>query len=90
MLLGFAQGTVDVERFTPESRASLVGAVEQFAMPFLRALGPVQSLTLLEEETEEPSRRIRRYRAWYGKKPVLWRFELNQEGKLLSMEPTPE
>jgi CubicO group peptidase (beta-lactamase class C family) len=89
MLLGFGRGHVDVEQFAPEARAPLVGAVEQFAMPFLRALGSVRSLTLLEE-SGQPQRRIRRYRAWYGQKPILWRFELNQEGKILSMEPTPE
>jgi hypothetical protein len=89
MLLGFGREHVDVERFAPEVRAPLVGAIKQFAMPFLRALGPVRSLTLLEE-SGEPQRRIRLYRAWYGQKPVLWRFELNQADKILFLEPTPE
>jgi hypothetical protein len=90
LLRSLGEGKVDPESFAPAARPQMVGAIEQFALPFFRALGPPQSLSLLADTTED-DRHTRRYRVWYGgKKPVQWKFDLDRDGKILMMEPTPE
>lgn len=91
LLQAFAEGKVNPGLFAPQARQPLVGAIEGFVMPWFRALGAPHSLTLIEEKNEtEPQRRVRRYRVWYNKKSVLWKFELDKEGQIVGMEPTPE
>jgi CubicO group peptidase (beta-lactamase class C family) len=91
LLRGFAEGRVDPAPIAPDARPSLVGMIENFAMPWLRALGPLRSLTLLSDTRAADGRRVRRYRARYdGDKPVLWKFDLDADGRIVSLSPTPE
>lgn len=89
VLADAAHGTADPARFTPEAQQQIVPVLTGFALPFFRSLEPLGRFTLLEER-EKGDVRTRRYRAWYGKKPILWRFDLTREGKIISMQPTPE
>ena len=91
LLRGFAEGRVDPAPIAPDARPSLVGMIENFAMPWFRALGPPRSLALLSDTRAADGRRVRRYRARHdGGKPVLWKFDIDADGRIVSLSPTPE
>jgi CubicO group peptidase (beta-lactamase class C family) len=90
LLQELSAGKVDTSRFTPEAQQQFVPMLTGFALPFLRSLEPLRSFDLLEERTAEGGKTVRRYRAWYGNKPIVWMFELTPDGRVSNMSPTPE
>jgi CubicO group peptidase (beta-lactamase class C family) len=89
VLLDAAQGKVNADLFDQEAQKSLVPAFRDFGPVFFTSLDPLQSFVLVEQSAEG-ERRIRRYRALFGKKPIIWTFVLSKDGKIISMEPTSE
>ena len=89
VLLDAAQGKVNADLFNSEAQKSLVPAFRDFGPVFFISLDPLQSFVLVEQSAEG-ERRIRRYRALFGKKPIIWTFVLGKDGKIISMEPTSE
>ena len=89
VLLDAAQGKVNADLFNSEAQKSLVPAFRDFGPVFFSSLDPLQSFVLIEQSAEG-ERRIRRYRALFGKKPIIWTFVLSKDGKIISMEPTSE
>ena len=89
VLLDAAQGKVNADLFDSEAQTRLVPAFRDFGPVFFSSLDPVQSFVLVEQSAEG-ERRIRRYRALYGKQQIIWTFVLSKEGKIISMEPTSE
>jgi CubicO group peptidase (beta-lactamase class C family) len=89
VLLDAAQGIVNADLFNSEAQTSLVPAFRDFGPVFFISLDPLQSFVLVEQSAEG-ERRIRRYRALFGKKPIIWTFVLSKDGKIISMEPTSE
>lgn len=89
VLLDAAQGKVDPTPFTPEAQAGFVPALKNFGPVYFDSLDPLRSFVLIEQK-DEGHRRIRRYRALFGRKSVIWTFELTEEGKIISIEPRAE
>lgn len=84
-----AQGKVNADLFNSEAQKSLVPAFRDFGPVFFSSLDPLQSFVLVGQSAEG-GKRIRRYRALYGNKPIIWTFVLSEDGKIISMEPTSE
>ena len=89
VLLDAAQGKVNADLFDSEAQKSLVPAFKDFGPVFFSSLDPLQSFVLVEQSAER-ERRIRRYRALFGKQQIIWTFVLSKDGKIISMEPTSE
>ena len=89
MLLDATQEKVNDSLFTVESQRQFLPAFKTFALPFFKSLDPLQSWVLIEHKKTEKSI-LRRYRAVYGKKVIIWNFELSTDGKIISMEPSSE
>jgi CubicO group peptidase (beta-lactamase class C family) len=89
VLLDAAQGKVNADLFDSEAQKSLVPAFKDFGPVYFSSLDPLQSFVLVEQSAER-ERRIRRYRALYGKQQIIWTFVLSKDGKIISMEPTSE
>ncbi|HLE62325.1 MAG TPA: hypothetical protein VI750_04255 [Pyrinomonadaceae bacterium] len=89
VLLDAAQGKVNADLFNSEAQKSLVPAFRDFGPVFFSSLAPLQSFVLVEQSAEGETL-VRRYRALFGKKPVIWTFVLSKDGKMISMEPTSE
>jgi len=89
MLLDAAQEKVDDSLFTVDSQRNFVPAFKNFGLPFFKSLDPLQSLVLIEHKQMEKSI-LRRYQAVYGKKAIIWNFELSKDGKIISLQPSSE
>jgi hypothetical protein len=89
VLLDAEQGKVYPDLFDSEAQKSLVPAFKEFGPVFFSSLDPVQSFVLIEQSAEG-EKRVRRYRALYGKKPIIWTFVLSKDNKIISMEPISE
>lgn len=88
VLLDAQQGKADPARFAPEAQAMLP-FIQRAGPQFLGRLGPLNSFVLLERK-EEGKKLSLRYRAVFGETSLLWNFDLAPDGKILSLEPTPE
>jgi CubicO group peptidase (beta-lactamase class C family) len=89
VLVAAAQGKVDPALFSPEAQKEIVPFIQRVGPGFLRPLGPLKSLMLLEVR-DEPASRIYRYRALFKDSSLLWTFTLTKEGKISSLQPTEE
>ncbi len=89
VLVAAAQGKVDAALFSPEAQKEIVPLIQRVGPGFLRPLGPLKSLVLLEVRDEQASR-IYRYRALFQDSSLLWTFTLTKEGKISSFQPTEE
>jgi hypothetical protein len=86
---GIADGRVNEELFSPEARKQLVPSLREFGPQLIGFYEPLKSFTLVEQKRES-NRTIRKYRAMYGTKPVLWTFVLGNDRRIISMEPVSE
>ena len=86
---GLADGKVNEELFAPEARKQLVPSLREFGPQLIGFYDPLQSFTFVEQKPES-NRTIRKYRAMYGTKPVLWTFVLGNDRRIISMEPISE
>jgi CubicO group peptidase (beta-lactamase class C family) len=89
VLLDAAQDKVNADLFSSDAQKSLVPAFKDFGPVFFSSLDPLQSFVLIEQSVEGETR-VRRYRALFGKKAVIWSFVLSKDDKIISMEPTSE
>jgi CubicO group peptidase (beta-lactamase class C family) len=89
VLIAAAQGKVDPALFSPEAQKEIVPFIQRVGPGFLRPLGPLKSLILLEVRDEQASR-IYRYRALFKDSSLLWTFTLTKVGKISSLQPTEE
>jgi hypothetical protein len=89
LLVSIAQGRVDPILFSREAQAEMVPFIQRIGPNYLRPLGTLKSLVLLEVRDEKTSR-IYRYRAIFPDASLLWTFTLNREGKISSLQPTGE
>lgn len=80
-----AEGKADPEVFTPKLRAELFPNEMQEAGAFLKPLGPLVSLDLLERK-EEADVRVFRYRAVYRETAIFLRLELTRENKIAGLD----
>lgn len=89
VIVGMADGKVNEELFTPEARKKLVPSLREFGPQLIGLYDPLKSFTLVEQKLES-NRSIRKYRAMFGTKPVLWTFVLGDDRRIISMQPVPE
>jgi CubicO group peptidase (beta-lactamase class C family) len=89
LLIAIAQGKVDPTLFSQEARAQMVPFIQRVGPNYLRPLGALKSLVLLEVRDEKASRTYR-YRAIFQDASLLWTFTLNREGKISSLQPSEE
>lgn len=89
VLAGMAQGRLDAALFTPAAQQELVPDLSDFGPLILNWAQPLSALLLLEDSTEK-GQRVRRYRAVYGNKTLLCRFNLAPDGRIAEVETTPE
>lgn len=88
LLTGFAHGELPDEPFTDEARAGFLPQVRAFLPPYTRSLGEPTAIRLVAEDRNGTWARA--YRVMYQDKPVLWRFELDREGRINSLRPFPQ
>src|SRR5205085_220973 len=81
LLADAAQGTVNDDFFTTEARSQLVPMMRNLLPMYFRPLAPLQSFVLIERGEVQGRQRLR-YRAVYGKKPIVWKFEVDGNGKI--------
>ena len=86
---GLADSKVNEELFTQEARKQLVPSLREFGPQLIGFYDPLKSFILVEQKRES-DRTIRKYRAMYGPKPVLWIFVLGGDRRIISMEPVSE
>ena len=86
---GLAEGKVSEELFTPDARKQLVPSLREFGPQLIGFYDPLKSFILVEQK-HESDRTIRKYRAMYGTKPVLWTFVLGSDHGIISMQPVSE
>ncbi|MGH9900419.1 MAG: serine hydrolase domain-containing protein [Pyrinomonadaceae bacterium] len=82
------EGTLEPELFTPESRESILGGAKQ-AAEYLKSLGPLDSVELVERG-EEGGQRFYRYRLNYKDAPLLLTMTLTKEDKIAGLQLRPE
>jgi hypothetical protein len=83
------RGRVYAALFTPEAERQFVPLLEGMVWRYPASLDPLGAFSLLED-TRQGDVQTHCYRAWYGKKPIVWSFRLTAEGKILSTQPAPE
>ena len=85
-----AAGTLDPERFAPESRERLLPLLKQIGARFLHPAGALDSLVLLTESTDAGTR-TRRYRAVFANgQRTRWTVVFSPAGAIMSVDPRPE
>ena len=85
-----AAGTLDAERFAPESRERLLPLLKQIGARFLHPAGALDSLVLLTDSTDAGTR-TRRYRAVFANgQRTLWTVVFSPAGAIMSVDPRPE
>jgi hypothetical protein len=89
LLAGAGAGRVDRDLLAPEARDRMGPMLDELGPQITVMLGPLDSLALVDETTRDGAR-VRRYRARYGAKPVLWTVVLDAQGRVLSVEPASE
>jgi CubicO group peptidase (beta-lactamase class C family) len=86
---GMADGRVNEKLFTPEARKQLVPSLREFGPQLIGFYDPLKSFTLVEQKRES-NRTVRKYRAMYGTKPLLWTFVLGNDRRIISIQPVSE
>jgi CubicO group peptidase (beta-lactamase class C family) len=84
-----AKGRVDAAQFTEGAGREMLPFIQRAGPRMLGTLGDLTSFTLIERKGNG-AQRIRRYRAIYATKTVVWSFTLERDGKVSAMEPTEE
>ena len=89
LLERLAAGKADPEDFTPEYRKHLFPSGAEEAKEELQALGPLQSLELVERRTEGDQRRYT-YRGTFRENKVLINLSLDGQGKIAGLRLSEE
>jgi CubicO group peptidase (beta-lactamase class C family) len=85
----FAEGAVDPDLFIPEARAKLFPDAAKQAGAFLKSLGAL-SLVELVERKEEGGNRVYRYRLTFKETILFGKIMLTKEGKIAGIQFQPE
>jgi hypothetical protein len=85
----FAEGAVDPNLFIPEARAELFPDAAKQAGAFLKSLGAL-SLVELVERKEEDDKRFYRYRLTFKETILFGKIMLTKEGKIAGIQFQPE
>lgn len=88
VLVDAQQGKAEESRFAPEAQ-QLVTFVRRVGPEYLGKLGALKTFNLLERRTQGNTQ-VYRYRAVFGATPLQRTFVLNQDNKILSLEPSEE
>jgi CubicO group peptidase (beta-lactamase class C family) len=83
-LAGIAAGAPNLEAFAPDHRKDWTPGEIQDVAEFLKSLGALKSLDLLER-TEDSGLRLYRYRAIFAGQTLQVRITLNHDAKIVSM-----
>src|SRR5205807_5851186 len=83
-----ALGTLESRPFTPEAWPEVSRSAPQVAA-FLKTLGPLSGIELIEK-TEQEGNRVYRYRLRYKDTNLFFVMVLNQEGKIARLNLQPE
>ena len=88
LLRKFAEGTPDTNLFTPEAKALLFPERAKSFGEYLKPLGTLDEVQLIERTTEEGNRNYR-YRLVYKDAALLFTLKLDSESKtaLIAVEP---
>lgn len=89
VLTDLAAGKADPARFTPQMNAALTPTVIAQSNQTLSTLGTLGALTFLKREDKD-GLNLYRYRAVYGKTPVLCLLALTPDGKIAGLRPQTE
>jgi CubicO group peptidase (beta-lactamase class C family) len=84
LLMDLAAGQVDATEFAGPDKAELVSDLQDLVVPYLRSLEPLHTFALVEDSIQGEGHR-RQYQAYFGKKPLLWTFGLDHEGKVIDI-----
>ena len=85
----FAEGAVDPNLFTAEAGAKLFPDAAKQAGEFLKSLGAL-SLVELVERKEEVGNRVYRYRLTFKETILFGKIMLTKEGKIAGIQLQPE
>ena len=85
VLQEIAAGKADAERFTPELRAKLSPDDIQETSEYLKELGVLKSLELIERK-EEGGRRAYRYRANFQEMPIFVSVQLTKDNRIADLD----
>jgi hypothetical protein len=88
VLTQVAEGKLDANAFTPEARGPITAGAKG-AGEFLKSLGPLKSLSLLERGTEGKNRTYR-YRVLFGDNPVIIRCMITEDGLFAGLGLSPD
>lgn len=89
LLQKFADGTVDQNLFTPEAKTLLFPDRAKSFGEFLKPLGALNEIQLVERKDENDLRAYR-YRLIYKDAVLLFRMNLSKEGKIGNINAQPE
>lgn len=82
-------GKLTAEMFTPESATPMLNASKQ-AAEFLKTLGTLTNVELLESRDLENGLRLYRYRLTYSGAKILAAMALTKDGKIAGLQMRPE
>lgn len=89
LLLKTAAGTVNPELFTAKARAAIFPDRMKLAGDFLKSLGALNTIELIERK-DEGELRIYLYRVAYKETTLFYTLSLDKEGKVAGLQLRPE
>jgi CubicO group peptidase (beta-lactamase class C family) len=89
VITGMATGSLDPALFTDEAQRALVPMLAEWGPVSTGQYDPLTRLELLEDTTRD-GRRLRTYRAMFGRTPVRYQVTLAPDGRIDGIDSTPE
>ena len=83
-LRSYLEDKINVDSFTDKTRSALTSERAKLAAKRIASYGAVKNFTFVSNETTDKNR-IYRYKAENGSRIFLWRFELDETGKITAL-----